>query len=504
MNSELIGSGVTVLPDSPTQVKEGVLFSFDDVLIPFTQNLELTMETPSKYEGNPVLPRGSEGSVDAFGVQFYGSIVRDQGKFRLWYVAMDAGSNDKNQPASGCRPAYAESDDGINWVRPDLGLVEYRESKSNNLVLIEPAPLRTINLKVIVEPDDPDPARRYKMTAHTYWFDNGKKVGGTLVPLFSADGYRWTIARGVEPVGGYMVRDRLFMAPIAFEPASGLHTWKGLYYLSGQGHDRNTTRFSGRKVSLFRSTDFVDWYPTRVLGFAREGQYKDFPGGHGEEAHEGVCVWNRGNVLVGLYGMWHGAPDWSGITLDLGFLVSNDGIHFREPVKELVFLRRGEDGEWDQGGLIQGQGFENIGDKTYLWYGAWDPRYTHPYVPRGGLGLALLDRDRFGYLSPHDDEPASLVTNSVGFSGPPEISANVSGLSSEGWIEIELLDAVERPLAGSAEQSVAVVDSDGFRVPARWSRPPTVPARAPVKLRVTFCGAARSSIRLYALYFASR
>ena len=61
----------------------------------------------------------------------------------------------------------------------------------------------------------------------------------------------------------------------------------------------------------------------------------------GEESHEGISVWHRGNVLLGLYGIWHGAPDRPGRTIDLGFLISSDGLHFREPETESVFFKRG-------------------------------------------------------------------------------------------------------------------------------------------------------------------
>jgi len=44
-------------------------------------------------------------------------------------------------------------------------------------------------------------------------------------------------------------------------------------------------------------------------------------------------VWNRGNVLLGIYGQWHG--DRSGdrhlVTMDLGLVLSNDGLHYRSP-----------------------------------------------------------------------------------------------------------------------------------------------------------------------------
>src|SRR5439155_8820281 len=50
-----------------------------------------------------------------------------------------------------------------------------------------------------------------------------------------------------------------------------------------------------------------------------------------EEVHLGAALWNRGNVLVGIYGQWHGHPSgdrrWVGI--DLGLALSHDAIHFR-------------------------------------------------------------------------------------------------------------------------------------------------------------------------------
>ena len=55
-------------------------------------------------------------------------------------------------------------------------------------------------------------------------------------------------------------------------------------------------------------------------------------------------------------------------------MVSNDGLNFRLPAEETPFLKHGEDGTWDQGGVLQGQGASrNVGDQTFIYYGAWDP-----------------------------------------------------------------------------------------------------------------------------------
>jgi len=44
----------------------------------------------------------------------------------------------------------------------------------------------------------------------------------------------------------------------------------------------------------------------KVLSFARPGQLTAKPV-TGQQTHMGAGFWNRGNVLVGLYGMWQDA-----------------------------------------------------------------------------------------------------------------------------------------------------------------------------------------------------
>ena len=75
------------------------------------------MLSPRKYDDNPVAPRGDEGAPDAFGLQFYGSIILDDGTYRMWYIALDdnLNSSDPAERVFSVRPAYAESDDGIIW-----------------------------------------------------------------------------------------------------------------------------------------------------------------------------------------------------------------------------------------------------------------------------------------------------------------------------------------------------------------------------------------------------
>jgi hypothetical protein len=490
------------------ETKATTLFAFDNVSIPHTQNLKLEMRQPERFEGNPVVKRGSPGAVDAQGVQFYGSIIQDGGKYRMWYVAFDDAG--KGAVASErWRAAYAESTDGVSWVKPELGLVEFRGSKKNNLVDVGAA-WGFVNLKVIKDEADPDASRRYKMVTHVYFRHHTRL--GTLLPFVSADGLTWRPVKEVNPVKGELRKQGLLVPGFHLEPACGLYQWDGQYFLTAQNAMPHTHHYQGRVVRLHRSADFVNWSATSTLAFVRTAQHAYLGAGksrEGEQNHEGIAVWPRGNVLLGVYGRWHGAAAWKDVSVDLGFVMSNDGHTFREPQHEWTMLERGKDGQWDQGGIIQGQGFENIGEKTFVYYGSWDPRATGgPEVKRGGVGIAAWPRDRMGTLvfdasgeGPGDYQmpkvTAELVTAAV--SRPKEgIFVNVDGLSEAAVLRVEVLDEVERPLEAFSGKNAAVVTQSGFQVPVVFASKVALPDK--VRLRVVFEGAKRAQARLSAVY----
>lgn len=492
------------------ETKVTTLFAFDNHSIPFTRSLEMNLNKPEKYPGNPIVPLGKKGEADEWAVQFYGSVIREKGKFRMWYAALDGARGQSPEHNSSLwRPAYAESTDGVNWVKPKLGLVEYKGNKDNNLLLFEPA-LGPINVKVLHEPEERDPSRRYKMATHVYWLKGGDKRHGTLVPYASADGLRWRSLVPVTPNNAELPEDQLVLPPMHIEPAGGLFKWDGMYVSSGQNPFDGTRPTHARIVRQFRSRDFVEWSQTSHVAFVRDGQYQLLQNGNnGRQSHEGVSVWNRGNVLLGLTGLWQGSTQWPEITIDLGFLISNDGLQFREPIEELKYLEVGANGTWDQGGLMQGQGFENVGDKTYLYYGAWDPRtwtgYQVPIPPRGGVGLATLPRDRFGDLRVRDygEGASEFITTSLAVKRGEHrrFYLNADGLAADAALKIELLTHDERPIPAYSGANAAVVTKSGFQTPIQWkgkNKLSGLPER--FRIKATFVGENKRAIRFSAIY----
>jgi hypothetical protein len=497
-------AGVSV--DGGPESEEAVFFSFDDYAIPWRNNLFVTPVTATKHPSNPVLRRGPEGAPDHGHAILYGTVMKLDGKFRMWYLGMFETEIKAGQAPGWWRPmCYAESEDGIAWTKPELGLVEFSGNKKNNICLIEsevPA-LAKVNdfLSILHEPEDPDPDRRFKAVyiAHPEFGDvkGGRStIGpderrwGAFIAATSADGLSWKVV-GDRPMNAGNER---------FE-VSGLYKFGNFYYAPGQLISPWAWRLdgsdAGRVTLTYRSPDFDHWSDSKALALARPGQLTSTPV-PGQQGHMGAGLWNRGNVIVGLNGLWQDAPEkpvdgkyWNqGVRVDLGLVVSNNGIHFREPIPDHKVIARGEPGEWDDIAILQGHAFANEGDQTMIWYSHWD---TGGKLKNMEIGLATLRRDGFGYLSRKVPGTSSHFETAP-FRGtkPAGVFLNVEGVSADAPLTVQLLDEFARPVEGAS----ASVTSSGTRVEVPFSHP--IPAGKSYALRVVFPD--NGDARMYALY----
>ncbi|MGH9396398.1 MAG: hypothetical protein ACRD18_06050 [Terriglobia bacterium] len=502
-----------------------VLFPLDDHAIPWRDNLKLTLERPRKYPGNPIIKPGPIEGPDGYECDVYGTVIKQGSKFRMWYLAgprVDSRIPGDAERLEFYRPvAYAESADGIHWDRPDLGLVEFRGNKNNNLVLIEPASepfARPMDfIAVFYEPEDPDPNRRYKMAYITYFSKGRRNLCATTATAVSPDGLRWKLVNTKEFTHGN------------FENTS-LTKFDGLYYLSGQNLpplDGSLPDGSpaGRVMKVFFSPDFRHWSNGRALAFYR-ADYVPEPTSYGQEVHMGAGLWNRGNVILGFYGQWHGntiirSPKTPGVPLkglkiDLGLVVSNDAIHYREPVRNFVMAPHGGPEDWDSEGVLQGNAFANTDTETYIWYSTWDTSRpnTIPPLPeqlsesllrKRGIGLLTMPRDRFGYftklLSVSEEcgsnvkRGASCVTQSIRLRRPAELYANVDDVSSTLALQIAIVNDAEQPLPGYTSE----LSESSLKARVRWEGAKLIPANTPFRIKVTWPMEVDHP-KLYALY----
>src|SRR5688572_32871222 len=74
-------------PATGTRVeKSAVLLAIDDVSWPLRKNLCLTLSKPD-VRSEPVLTPNAENpnAPDALAAHFYGTVLHDEGTFRMWY-----------------------------------------------------------------------------------------------------------------------------------------------------------------------------------------------------------------------------------------------------------------------------------------------------------------------------------------------------------------------------------------------------------------------------------
>jgi len=113
-----------------------------------------------------------------------------------------------------------------------------------------------------------------------------------------------------------------------------------------------------------------------------------------------------------------------------------------------------------------------------------------------------MRRDGFGSLSPMKaDSPAHLVTCAIDGDIAGRLVVNAEGLGADARLRIELVDAIERPVAGFSGDQAAIVGDSGVLTPVRWPHAGEIPAGAgPVRMQINFEGSQRDRIQLYAIY----
>jgi len=92
-------------------------------------NAEIQLHHPKPQEIAIVHDAPWEGAGSG-----YHSIFKDGDKYRMYYKAWQHPIGQHKEHGLWC--SYAESEDGINWTKPNLGLYEFQGSKQNNIVFI--------------------------------------------------------------------------------------------------------------------------------------------------------------------------------------------------------------------------------------------------------------------------------------------------------------------------------------------------------------------------------
>ena len=154
-------------------------------------NCTRTVHRPVKHPDNPVI--GAKESYESDGPSSWGSILREEetGLFRVWTTVRHPEiSRDQGKQPTGYCGHYYESDDGINWRRPELGMFEFQGSKANNIfvkpsyqdnLFVLPLPPRMhdrgryalLYFSMLQPHEIPDPEHMHHMTTRIAFSEDG-------------------------------------------------------------------------------------------------------------------------------------------------------------------------------------------------------------------------------------------------------------------------------------------------------------------------------------------
>ncbi len=384
-------------------VRDGRHVLFMDLLeVADLESLQQGVNSAARSDANPLNLNGPPGSPDA-AVAGYACVIYENGKFRLWYNA------DSDEPGRGWVICYAESNDGIHWTKPELGLVNYKGSKKNNLLF--PIEYKTSAPFIFKDEQESDPQRRYKMCFEAAF------QGATCAYLgLSADGIHWQWPP--HPLWG-----KSPAMPAAKRSVKGFHPWheplSSFFYDPVAWHPDYRWKAYGQDA--YAGYPHFDPRPVRNLSLAHGATPYDLAGfdgnpvmeprvGYHEDQIHGGLVQPYQGMYVCLYQHWWG-DDWN---VDLRLAASRDGIHFVRVKPKRSVLPLGTPGSWDSGMVCTPNQLLHHDGKLWLYYrGSVGTLATgriiqeHADEPKKQeeawsmlTGLARLREDGFAYLTP--------------------------------------------------------------------------------------------------------
>lgn len=151
------------------------------------RGVELCVHRPRKTGEMTIKP---DHEWEKGGVGPYSSVMKVGDTYHMWYHVMDTvqwHTGEKN----GCI-CYARSRDGIHWEKPDLGLVEYRGNRRNNIVVGHGAAGAQVGqdgVMVFLDPNAPAD-ERFRMLGR---FDVVVEKGQAIHIFSSGDGIHWRL-----------------------------------------------------------------------------------------------------------------------------------------------------------------------------------------------------------------------------------------------------------------------------------------------------------------------
>ncbi len=413
----------------------------------------------------------------------YPTVIQDGDLYRMYYrghrYIIDDPPLKQAQSEAVC---YAESSDGIHWIKPNLRLFDWPGSPENNIIWQGGPETHNFAPFIDTNPDCP-PEQRYKAIG-------GTVTSNGLMTFQSADGIHWS---------------KLSDGPVVTKGAFDSHN-TAFWDAEHQRYSMYVRYFSEdefkglRSIGLSQSPDFVHWSepvgleyldsPPQQMYTNRIGPYHRAPhvlfGFPTRYVARPLTDYIKTLEPTALRKTLIAADERVGTDLTDGlFMSSRDGRAFHR--WDEAFLRPGSEaeGRWIYGDNYQSYGlFETRADdprlpneiSMHFDEGAWrdDARRLRRYTVRLD-GFVSLNAPYSG---------GEAVTKPLSFSGR-RLALNYA-TSAAGSLRVEIQDAEGNPIEGFSLGESAELFGDSTGQSAEWGGRKDVSRLAGQRVRLRF------------------
>ncbi len=431
----------------------------DDYLIEKQVNTKLILHEPNDAGKVFHFDKPWEGAFSG-----YVTVIKEDAKYFLYYRGIPEAGNDGSKDEVTC---YAESDDGIHWSRPNLGIHKVAGTFENNVILADAAPV-THNFSPFLDTrEGVRPELRYKALG-------GIQSSG-LMAYVSEDGIHWNRFQN-EPVftqGAFDSQNVSFWSPEEELYLCYFRSWKRI---GGTNY---------RTVSRTTSKDFIHW---------TEPVEMDFGDTRPEHLYTNQTspYFRAPQIYISIAARF--MPGRQVLTEEQALQLNVNPKYFRDCSDAVLMTSRGGnryDRTFMEGFIRPGIGLQNWVSRTN--YPALNVVQTGPaemsiYVnqdyaqPTAHLHRYTLRIDGFSSLrAPY--EGGEMITRPLRFTGET-LLLNFS-TSAAGFIQLEILDLSGKPIEGFELENSRELIGNEVEKAVTWRGDPELKqlVNMPVRLR---------------------
>ncbi|MDP6115485.1 MAG: hypothetical protein QF437_07880 [Planctomycetota bacterium] len=431
------------------------------------RGIELRVEQATKSE--PVLVANKPWEDGSLG---WSQVIEDEGRYRMWY-SMTRYSKPLAQYL-----LYAESEDGLEWHKPELGLIEIHGSKANNAVRSGTGANHSHVFKC---PDEP-PENRYRCMYFKSWWE-----GEPGEEIDNDEGHRRLDLKNAAKPGEETLPFSLNGKMLGLNSPDGIHFTEIEKPVLDEWHDTHNICYYDEEKKIYRAYLRGFYGGRRAVSYCESDDFENLPASKAIHHHSSDDLPDE-SLYSNCYTIYPGRPDihlmfpaiyhQSSDTVYGQLAVSTNGLNWSRFSRQTI-IPCGAAGEDDEGYVYPEPDllrFNNEGKFRLLchagacYHNEWYNENLRNNHYSTFYSWAEWPEDRLAGAYAAGDGEFTIQMQTCG----DRLLANFR-TEQDGWIRFELVDRLVWPpqpfpgFEGFRFEDCDVLTSDETHRPVTWS-----------------------------------